>query len=539
MKDYIFGKIIVAFLMNGVLFNAAMADSVETQKLESKPYLVRGQEVTKLFNEYEKVLNQLYAYLDEPVREIDPELHDDLEAAQFEKEKTGYQVVPKISPKKEEQPSLKAKRPKPNHFSCPICERAIREELAKLEDVNIRISSRSADTKVEKKDFIIELAKQFITLKTTWRKIQRWINYNKVWQGKVASGIYERWYRDRTRMIDQVILRYDLIELLSLQDDQLFFDKASTFAGFGANANRDDIELTIKDKIAAIDHAIWTRTKFTKLPSYVKLVEGSPKHTEIIVPLYTDILDEAFLTRFIEIDESNWQAKIENHQYSVHVDLFRILPAELYRNDSVPKVGQPIDEKEHAARFPNGAALTTGGRSTHSVGSVVVLGPKEISEITLAHEFGHFLSFKDRYFRGYEDLGDDGYDLFVVGTNPNDIMSHPGSGKVLPQHFREIMDAVQGKNLTAGEYVNICHQHYRQGEYAKSIAASEKALQVDPGNFAAFNNVCASNIQLKQWDMAISACEKAISLNPNSKLARNNLTWARNEKDKSACPLSC
>lgn len=533
MKKYLFGKICFTFLLGGCVVNASLTDSVSASELPGKAYLDRGQEVTRLFDEYERELDLIFEYLAERVRIIDPAIYRDLQAAQQAKEKNGYQVIPRILPKSKKQPTRK-KRPKPNYFNWPICERAIQEELVKLHDVNVVISSRSVAAGVSERDFLVEQARHFIVLKKTWRKIQRWIKYNRVWQGKVASGRYERWYRDRTEMINQLILRYDLQELLDVQDDKLFFEKVVAIDEFDSDVVREELETRIREKIKSIDYAIWTRTKFNKLPAYVKLVKLSRTKTEFTVPLYTDIVDEEFLSRFTEIIESNWQAKIENHQYQVRVDLRRISPADLYSSDRVPENGEEIDENDHAARFPKGAALTTGGRTTHSIGSVILLGPKEIRETTLAHEFGHELAFRDRYFRGYADLGNDGYDLFEVGTNPNDIMSNPGSGEVLPQHFREIMDAELGLNLTAVQYVNLSQQHYRDGDYEKCIATSEQALDLDPGNSAAYNNICVANIRLKQWDTAISACEKAISINPNSQLARNNLAWAKNETNRSA-----
>ena len=500
-------------------------------QVPSPAYLVREQEVTRLFDEYETKLDLMYEYLAEPIREIDLGLYRDIQAAQVAAEKSGYQVIPEIVRSDHQAPERG--KPKPNHFNWPICEGAINEELNKLADITDQMTRQGLVQERDWSDFMVEKAKQFIELKKTWRKIQRWINYNRVWQGKVASGKYDRWYRDRTKMIDRLGRRYDLQQLLTIPSDPLFFDRARVLTALDPDKSRRQLETIVRREIKSIGYAVWVRTRFTALPDYVKLTE-SARQTLFTVPLYTDIQDEQFLSRFVEIVEANWQATIDDHQFQVDVDLQRISPKDLYGSDYPPQSGERIDENDHAGRFPEGAALTTGGRTTHSIGGVVLLGPKEISETTLAHEFGHALAFSDRYFRGYADLSDDGYDLFEVGTNPDDIMSHPGSGAVLPRHFKEMMDAVRGANLTAEQYVNLSQEYYRQREFEKSIKDSQRALALDPANAAAYNNICVSNIGLGNYDAAVSACEQAILLNPSGQLSRNNLAWAKNEKRSSS-----
>ena len=268
----------------------------------------------------------------------------------------------------------------------------------------------------------------------------------------------------------------------------------------------------------------------------MKVLDVSENRTEFIVPVHTDIVDEEFLSRFTDIVESNWRSEIEKHAYQIRVELLRIAPVDLYGTDPLPRDGQKINEKKHAARFPDGAALTTGGRYTHSVGNVILLGPKEISEKTLAHEFGHFIAFEDRYFRGYKDLGEDGYDLFELDTNVNDIMSEPSTGEVLPEHFIEIMDSI--KRAAVADLVNKSLSYYQKGKYEKSIDAGEKALLADPANAIAFNNICVANIKLNRLDLAISACENAIALNPDEKLYRNNFNWAKEEIKRYEQPKS-
>jgi len=58
----------------------------------------------------------------------------------------------------------------------------------------------------------------------------------------------------------------------------------------------------------------------------------------------------------------------------------------------------------------------------------------------LAHEFGHILGFSDGYVRGYKDLGENGFQIMEVVSDPNDIMAAPLTGVVLPSHFEMMLN---------------------------------------------------------------------------------------------------
>ena len=158
--------VVVLILLSCTL--TSLAESA--QQAVNEPYLVRGQEVSILFDEYEQILDQIFEYLDESLQDIDSELYDDVLAAQFAKESDGYQVVPKISPVRDKSPESLG-RPRPAHFNWLICERAIIDELTKLGDINIRLSKRSDFNSLSEHNFIVGLANKFNEHKKTWRKI--------------------------------------------------------------------------------------------------------------------------------------------------------------------------------------------------------------------------------------------------------------------------------------------------------------------------------------------------------------------------------
>jgi hypothetical protein len=101
--------------------------------------------------------------------------------------------------------------------------------------------------------------------------------------------------------------------------------------------------------------------------------------------------------------------------------------------------GQKIDIRHHLERFSSEAAiLTTGGRTTHVQRHAIVLGPHPITPHVLAHEFGHILGFRDRYVRGYENLGEHGFRVMEVVADDSDVMAATGYGTVGRRHFVEL-----------------------------------------------------------------------------------------------------
>jgi tetratricopeptide (TPR) repeat protein len=85
----------------------------------------------------------------------------------------------------------------------------------------------------------------------------------------------------------------------------------------------------------------------------------------------------------------------------------------------------------------------------------------------------------------------------------------------------------QPATQTPEYYLNLSLQHYREGRYAESIAASRAALALRPNYPEAWNNIGAAYNKLGRYDEAAAACEEALRLKPDFELARNNLQYAR------------
>jgi len=83
-------------------------------------------------------------------------------------------------------------------------------------------------------------------------------------------------------------------------------------------------------------------------------------------------------------------------------------------------------------------------------------------------------------------------------------------------------------------YLELSLEHYREGRYAESIAASRAALKLRPDYAEAWNNIGAAYNKVGRYEEAAAACEEALRLKPDFRLARNNLQYAREMARSSA-----
>ena len=118
----------------------------------------------------------------------------------------------------------------------------------------------------------------------------------------------------------------------------------------------------------------------------------------------------------------------------------------------------------------------------------------------------------------------------------------PGDGPPArpPAAIRESPDALERARNNAeaspghDTLLELGLQYYRKRQFRESIAATERALEFNPGSAVAYSNLCAAYCELGMWDQAVEAGRKALSIDPAFELAKNNLGWALREKAKSA-----
>jgi hypothetical protein len=166
----------------------------------------------------------------------------------------------------------------------------------------------------------------------------------------------------------------------------------------------------------------------------------------IRIPLVTDIEDTAFVRAAQSIIQRLWAARLNGRDHRILVELQLVDPREVYcrgaREPCAPPArGSAIDIASHVARFPlEHALLTTGGTQPHVLaGRAMILGPRDLSERTLGHEFGHILGFEDAYLRGFRSLGADGYAVIEYIPDRSNIMASSGFGAAVPAHYAQLV----------------------------------------------------------------------------------------------------
>ena len=309
----------------------------------------------------------------------------------------GYQMLPKIV----EIPST----PTPIRtfsYSWPITEGYIGGEEARLERAKLDLARIPQVPAAQKTGLLSDLVDQYAELIRNQKTVDQYIEYNRFWQRSIVES--------RSRF-DKMTELYNLLK-----------------------AGNPDTAGTIRQALGRPD-----------APRFIRIKRQSPNHVVLQVRVYTDILDDTYLTYARAVIEDIWRAEADGVKYELEMELRKVAPADLYRGRNVPRPGDHLDVDKHVARFPNdGGVLTTAAEFTYgSVGRYVALGPGDLAPRTLGHEFGHILGFNDGYIRGYSDLGDKGFEILELTAFFDDIMSAPREGHVQSTHFKLLMEALK------------------------------------------------------------------------------------------------
>jgi hypothetical protein len=248
--------------------------------------------------------------------------------------------------------------------------------------------------------------------------------YNRQWQAAIAA---DRPLYDRLTVLVHAALERESIR--------------STLAGMQPSQAGRGEQSELRRRDAGLSRIIHDATDRMTTPDFVRVEHVAPHRWVVRVPVYTDIADPVFLRAFRSTVEDVWRLRDGVDEFRVKVAITEVAPARLYAPAAPPARGAAIDLHAHVAHFPkNGSVLTTGASLTHVIeGPSIVLGPHDLARHVLAHEFGHVLGFRDIYFRGYRDLGADGYEVTEVVADPDDIMGAPGAGPVLRHHFETLL----------------------------------------------------------------------------------------------------
>ena len=433
----------VAFVFYVISAGAALPSLVSTLLLSATPgitaadekpaYLRRGDEVEARYRSYQNRLASLCEPLDGRTEEIGADLAAKLAAARSPSTLRGYQIVPKFVP----DVSAPVGRPRVRsmHYSWPWTEKLISVETEKI-ILGEREFERVFTTGTAS-DVYVNLANVCLALFTQKQLVDAHLRYNLFWQAEIAK---ERPGYDRmTELHDAVLERQALLDALDAPDEDAFNKALAEIPSVADGKTRAALETELKERGRILEKKILSATDPNPLMPFVSVEHMESGLWIVRVLFYTDIEEPDFVRAFKDSVEKIWRVHDAEDEFRVEVSIKTLSAARLY-GGSPPRRGESVDVVRHVSLFPtDGAVLTTGAITTHVIGRAVVLGPHDIAPHVLAHEFGHILGFKDLYFRGYKDLGQDGFDVMEIVADPNDIMGSPGVGPVLRRHFEAII----------------------------------------------------------------------------------------------------
>jgi hypothetical protein len=268
------------------------------------------------------------------------------------------------------------------------------------------------------------------------------VQYNHQWQAAIDAdrATYDR----QTVLLHAALARQAIRDALATPDDAGFRRAVARLDGIDPSAARAATEGELRRRESDLSRTIHDATDRIAPVPFVHVERPTPHLAIVRVPVYSDIADEAFLRDVRAAVEEVWRVRDGEDEVRIEMTITHVAPERLYGPRPPPARGAVIDLHAHVALFPaDGAVLTTGAALTHvAEGRCIALGPHDVARHVLAHEFGHVLGFRDVYFRGYRDLGADGYEVTEVVAEPDDIMGAPGSGPVLPHRLETLIREV-------------------------------------------------------------------------------------------------
>jgi hypothetical protein len=396
-------------------------------------HIQRGKEIQTEFQSYTDSVAGYFQRLSAALQSDAPELVAAVRAP--DGKAPGYQILPRLTlDDHAETPALGQ-----SGYSWPWTERLIRRARDRLADLERELRLTQGLDSAHRRAALEKLARDYPELTQDLANLEAHVQYNRFWQSVIAAH--------RARYDRETLLYRDVVARERVRDELRYFDHVFADAPLGLQAalgvlSLADFRRSLQKREALLSERIDSALGPITTPPFL-ILERRTHEWIFRVPLYTDIKDKNFIAAVKQMIEAVWRFTANDTTYRVGIEI-SYLPSEvLYANFEKPAAGEQIDLGEHLRHFPaNAAILTTGALTTHVESNAIVLGPHSISARVLAHEFGHILGFRDRYIRGYRDLGKDGFEVLETIADPRDIMGVPATGAVLAAHFHTLIQAI-------------------------------------------------------------------------------------------------
>jgi hypothetical protein len=396
-------------------------------------HVQRGDRVQEHYDRYTKRLHAFYESLVAALHSKAPELLPILEPPNPLQH--GYQILPNIVA--DPAPSMRPGRAQSAQYSWPWTDHLIDRAASEVDRAAHELR-RALSLEPKKRQVLYhQLATRYRRFREQQQNIDAHIQYNRLWQEAIAANRSK--YDSENVLHDQVLKRQKILDVFRARNAAALTHAHGTIHQMVvASLNEISNGLTERGNLLGREIDAATDLSFI-IPGYVR-IEQQISNWIIHVPFYTDIQDNEFVLSVKKAIEDTWHLRSSENEFRIALEFSYVSPEYLYGTHEPPRKVTQINIQEHVDRFPTGRAiLTTGALTTHARGGAIILGPHEITKRVLAHEFGHILGFRDDYFRGYKDLGEDGFQVREVVADANDLMGAPSTGAVLRRHYDKII----------------------------------------------------------------------------------------------------
>jgi hypothetical protein len=437
-------------------------------------HVQRGDKVQEKYDDYTERLHVYYASLVAALGSRAPELLAILKPPHPLQH--GYQVLPTIIA--DPAPSTKPARAQSAQYSWPWTDYLIDRALSDVRRSEYELKRALSLEPRMRRIVYQQLAARYRHFREQQQNIDAHIQYNRLWQGAIAT---DRAKYDRENVLhDQVLKRQEILDVLNARNAAALTSAHGTIKQV-VIAGLNELSSGLSKREDLLGREIDAATDLFNIPGYFR-VEHQPDQWIIHVPFYTDIEDSEFVQSVKKAIEDTWRLRSGENEFRVTLEFSYVSPEYLYGTQKPSQNVNQVNIQEHVDRFPTGRAiLTTGALMTHARGRAIILGPHEITIRVLAHEFGHILGFRDDYFRGYKNLGEDGFQVREVVADSNDLMGAPSTGAVLRRHYDTIISRYPINNCSDRECLEIRSSKVQDVD-RKNIEFDGSQTHRDPSN---------------------------------------------------------
>jgi hypothetical protein len=138
----------------------------------------------------------------------------------------------------------------------------------------------------------------------------------------------------------------------------------------------------------------------------------------------------------------------------------------------------------------------------------MILGPRDLSARTLAHEFGHILGFDDAYLRGFRNLGADGYAIIELIPDRADLMASSGFGEAQPRHFAQLVAALRANSAMKVGLAMLYERH----DPRTAVVFFREVLSNRPDHYGATFQLAKALDQSGDSTVALSVWKRVLDL---------------------------